>query len=238
MSSSFELRRINDWSYYYLPELEKDGIVHGFFTKRSPSHTFTGKDRAVFLEAFSLRDLIVMDQEHGDEVHVVKNGERPEKGDGIILIERNVAAVIKTADCLPVIIVEPDYPMAAIVHAGWRGTAKKITQKAVAEMVTLGARREKIIALLGPSIGACCYEVGEEVRGIFRKGGFSERVFKGKNNSFNLDLRKANMELLEAESIDHICDIGLCTFCRNDLFASYRRGERSIRQINVVSLKG
>ena len=174
----FELRQINDWSYYCLPELEKAGIAHGFFTKESPSHTFTGKDRTAFLEAFSLRDLIIMDQEHGDEIHVVKNGERPERGDGIILLERNVAAIIKTADCLPVIIVEPDYPMAAIVHAGWRGTAQKITQKAVEKMVMLGARREKIVALLGPSIRACCYEVGEEVRDIFRKEGFSEGVFQ------------------------------------------------------------
>lgn len=235
---SFELRRVNNWSYYYLPELEKAGIIHGFFTKESPSHTFTGKDRAAFLEAFSLQDLVVMDQEHGDEVHVIKNGERPEKGDGVLLIERNVAAIIKTADCLPVIIVEPDYPMAAIVHAGWRGTAQKITQKAVSKMVSLGARKEKIVALLGPSIRSCCYEIGEEVRDIFREKGFSERVFTKKNNSVNLDLRQANRELLAAEDIDHIYDIGLCTFCRNDIFASYRRGERSIRQINFVSLKG
>jgi hypothetical protein len=235
---SFELRHINGWSYYYLPELEKAEIRHGFFTKASPSPTFMGNDRTAFLEAFSLQDLIVMDQVHGNEIHVVRNGECSEEGDGIILVERNVAAIIKTADCLPIIIVEPEYPIAAIVHAGWRGTAQKITQKAVAKMVALGAEREKIVALLGPSIRACCYEVGGEVRDIFRKEGFSERVFKGKNISFNLDLRQANMELLEAESIDHIYDIGLCTFCRNDLFASYRRGERSVRQINFVSLKG
>ena len=234
----FELRQINDWSYYYLPELETKGIVHGFFTKESPRHTFEGKDRTVFLEAFSLHDLIVMDQVHGDEVHVVKNGERPEEGDGVILVERDVAAIIKTADCLPVVIVEPDYPMAAIVHAGWRGTAQKITQKAVEKMVILGARREKIFALLGPSIRSCCYEVGKEVRDIFREKGFSERVFKRESDSFNLDLRQANMELLTAESIDRVYDSGLCTFCRNDIFASYRRGERSIRQINFVSLKG
>jgi YfiH family protein len=196
----FELRQINGWSYYFLPDLEKAGIAQGFFTKESPSHTFTEKDRAAFLEIFSLRDLIIMDQEHGDEIHVVKNGERPERGDGVILIERNIAAIIKTADCLPVIIVEPHYPMVAIVHAGWRGTVQKITQKAVEKMVMLGARRRNIIALLGPSIRACCYEVGEEVCDIFRKEGFSKGVFKRKNNVVNLDLRKANMELLAAEA--------------------------------------
>lgn len=235
---NFELRHINDWSYYYLPELEEKGIVHGFFTKASPSHTFKGKDRTTFLETFSLQDLIVMDQEHGDEVHLVRNGERPERGDGIILLERNVAAIIKTADCLPVIIVASDYPMAAIVHAGWRGTAQKITQKAVVKMVELGAQRKKIVALLGPSIRVCCYEVGEEVCDAFLKEGFSEGVFKRDDTSSNLDLRKANTELLVAEGVDHIYDIGLCTFCKNDMFASYRRGERSARQISFVSLKG
>ena len=234
----FELRHINDWSYYCLPKLEKKGIAHGFFTKKSPSSAFTGDDRATFLESFSLGELIVMDQEHGDEVHVIQNGERPARGDGIILLERNVAAIIKTADCLPVIIAEADYPMAAIVHAGWRGTAQKITQKAVKKMLALGARREKIVALLGPSIRACCYEVGEEVRDVFRKECFSEEVFMRKDNSFNLDLRQANRELLAAENIDRIYDIELCTFCSNDIFASYRRGERSARQINFVSLKG
>jgi polyphenol oxidase len=234
----FELRHVHDWSYYHLPELEEKGAVHGFFTKASPSHTFAGKDRTAFLEAFSLQDLVIMDQEHGDKVHIVTNGERPERGDGVILLERNVAAIIKTADCLPVIIVEPDYPMAAIIHAGWRGTAQKITQKAVEKMIALGARREKITVLLGPSIRACCYEVGEEVRDIFRKEGFSEGVFKRRDNSFNLDLRQANMELLAAENIGHIYDTGLCTFCRIDMLASYRRGERSTRQINFVSLRG
>jgi polyphenol oxidase len=235
---SFELNHIHDWSYYFLPELEEKGIVHGFFTKSSPSHTLTGKDRTAFLEGFSLHDLVVMDQEHGAEVHLVRDGERPDRGDGIILLERNVAAIIKTADCLPVIIAEPEYPMAAIIHAGWRGTAQRITQKAVKEMIAFGARREKMIALLGPSIRGCCYEVGEEVRYIFRKEGFSEAVFKKRDSSFNLDLRQANMGLLAAENIDHIRDIGLCTFCGNDMFASYRRGERSVRQINFVSLRG
>ena len=234
---SFELGQINGWSYYFLPELEKKGIVHGFFTKASPSPTLTGKDKTAFLEAFSLQDLVVMDQEHGDEVHLVRNGERPDRGDGVILLEQNVAAIIKTADCLPVIIIEPDYPMAAIVHAGWRGTARKITQKAIKAMIRLGARREKIVALLGPSIRACCYEVEEEVCDVFREEGFSERVFVKQDNSFNLDLKQANIELLATEDIDHIYDTGLCTFCRSDMFASYRRGERLVRQINFVSLK-
>ncbi len=234
----FKLKLVNSWACYYLPELEKKGIVHGFFTKKSPSFTFTGYDRTTFLESLSLNDLIVMEQEHGDEVHIIQNGERPKRGDGIILLERCVAGIIRTADCLPVIVAEPDFPVAAIVHAGWRGTAKRITQKAVKQMIDLGARREKMTALLGPSIRACCYEIGNEVRDIFGKEGFSEKIFTKKETSVHLDLAQANRELLAAEGIEDIYDVGLCTFCSNDTFASYRRGERSARQINFVSLKG
>jgi YfiH family protein len=234
----FELKHIHNWSYYSLPELEAQGIVHGFFTKESPSHTFIGCDRDAFLNAFSLRDIIVMDQEHGNKVHVVTRGEKPEKGDGIILTEPRVAAVIKTADCLPVIIADAHYPMAAIVHAGWRGTAKKITQKAVEKMVNLGAGRENMIALLGPSIRSCCYEVGREVLDIFQKEGFSERAFVEKKGAIHLDLGQANRELLAEAGIETVYDTGLCTYCTDDRFASYRKGEQGSRQINFVSLKG
>jgi hypothetical protein len=234
----FELRHINGWSYYCLPELEEAGIVHGFFTRQSPIPPFHEGNRNNFPGAFSIRDSILMDQEHGDEIHVIKDGERPRRGDGVILVERNVAGIIKTADCLAVIVVEPDYPIAAIVHAGWRGTAQKITQKAVEKMVRLGAQRDKMTALLGPSIRSCCYEVGEDVCGIFKKEGFSEEVFKKKNGSVHLDLRQANVELLAEAGVDRIYDTGFCTCCTDGIFASYRRGERALRQINFVSLKG
>jgi YfiH family protein len=234
----FELRRVHNWSYYFLPELEAQGIGHGFFTKESPYHTFSGGDRDTFLEAFSLRDIIVMDQEHGDEIHIVTKGERPDRGDGIILVETQVAAIIKTADCLPVIVADTLYPMAAIVHAGWRGTAKKITEKAVEKMVHLGAGRKNMIALLGPSIRSCCYEVGGEVLDIFQREGFSEKVFIKKDDAVHLDLRQANMELLAGAGIETIYDTGLCTYCTEDLFASYRKDPRQgSRQINFVSLR-
>ena len=85
--------------------------------------------------------------------------------------------------------------MAAIVHAGWRGTVKKIASKAVEKMVNLGAQREKMTALFGPSIRSCCYEVGEEVYDVFKKEDFSDGVFKRKKNSIYLDLIQANTEV-------------------------------------------
>jgi polyphenol oxidase len=232
----FELKTIGDWSYYYLPELEKRHVIHGFFTKYSPSHALNGMERDRFLKTFGLNNAIIMNQEHGNEIHIVKNGEKPVSGDGIILIEKGVAGIIKTADCLPVIIVEPGFPMASIIHAGWRGTVNKIVQKAVHTMTMLGADKENMIALLGPSISSCCYEVGEDVHTAFQNEGFSGNIFQKVGKSLFLNIRQANREFLENTGVKYIFDTDLCTFCNKDLFYSYRRGERVKRQINFVSL--
>ena len=236
-ANAHSLARKAAWSYYHLPELHERGVTHGFFTSLTPSYRMEGEDRRKFLEAFSLKDIAIMSQEHGDTVHIVRDGYRPTSGDGIVVLEKGIAAIIKTADCLPIILAEPDYPVAAIVHAGWRGTARRITGKAVQELVRLGADRRKIIAVLGPSIGPCCYEIGKEVEEIFAAEGFSPRVVRRAGDSLMLDIREANREVLNDEGVEQVHDLALCTFCSSGLFHSYRRGEKEMRQINFVSLR-
>lgn len=233
---TFELKNAGPWSYFHLPELTNAGIRHGFCTGLSPWDFAKESVRREFLGAFLLKGVVVMDQEHGDTIHVIKNGERPGAGDGLILTETHVAGIIKTADCLPVIICDSVYPMASIIHAGWRGTAKGIVGKAVREMEKLGARKDTITALLGPSIGPCCYEVRDDVHAIFRDAGFPEPVFKKKKGALFFDLRAANTWVLQEEGIERAYDAGLCTFCNGSLFHSYRRGDVNTRQINFVSI--
>ena len=129
------------------------------------------------MAALSAKDMVVLDQDHGDVVHVIASGERPRTGDGLVLLEPGVIGVIKTADCLPVILYAPDYPACAVVHAGWRGTALLIGRKAVAAMVRLGVEAGSIGALIGPGIGPCCYNVGEDVVAAFRAAGIGDEVF-------------------------------------------------------------
>jgi YfiH family protein len=234
----FELQHLGTWSYYHVPEVTGAGIVHGFFTKASPPSVLRGDERKSFLHAFGLKDAIIMDQEHGDTCHVVENGERPKSGDGIILLEENVAGIIKTADCLPVVLCVPGLALAAIVHAGWRGTVKMIVRKTVDKMVDLGADISKMVALLGPSIGACCYEVKGDVYAVFKEQGFPENVFRKDNETLFLDLKGANRLVLEAAGVKSIYDTGLCTCCNVSRFASYRRGDRAHRQLSFVSLRG
>jgi len=233
----FEIKTTGDWSYYCFPDMEEAGITHGFFTKNSPSHLLAGQEKQMFLSAFSLTDAIVMNQEHGDTVNIIKNGDKPASGDGIVLIEKGTAGIIKTADCLPVIICEPGYPMASIIHAGWRGTVKKIAQKAVNTMTELGAEKKRMTAFLGPCINPCCYEVGADVYTVFQNELFSEGIFHKSKGSVFLNIRQANREILEGTGIKNIFDINLCTFCNKDIFYSYRRGEVEKRQINFVSLR-
>ncbi len=233
----FELKKTGNWSYYCLPELEKLNLSHGFFTKYSPSPLPQGEGREEFLRAFYFKDVVILHQKHSDEVHVVKDGNKPASGDAIILVEKGIAGIIKTADCLPVIICDPEIPMASIIHAGWRGTVKKITQKTIDEMAKLGAEKKRMRALLGPSINPCCYEVGDEVYESFRNEGFSEEIFEKVHGSRFLSIRQANRELIRNAGIDMIYDLNICTCCNKDLFNSFRRGDREKRQINFVSLK-
>ncbi len=231
-----ETKQKGDWIYYYFPELEGKNICHGFFTKRSPSHKISGEEKDKFLKTFNLRDIVIMSQEHGDRINIISEGERPGSGDGITLIEKGVAGIIKTADCLPVIIAEPDYPMVSIIHAGWRGTAAKIVHKTIEKMVAMGAKKKYMTAILGPSIRACCYKVGQDLYTEFQNKGFSENIFQKAEGSLFLDIAMANREIIENTGIKNIFDTGLCTFCNKDLFYSYRANELEKRQINFAYL--
>jgi polyphenol oxidase len=217
--------------YYHSPSLTNAGIIHGFMTRQSDVLLRDEEVRRSFGQALSGTGFIVMDQVHGDEVHVVSAGERPGRGDGLIIGERGIVGVIKTADCLPVILYDLAVPLVAVIHAGWRGTAARITQKAIARMKRLGARIESMGALIGPGIGPCCYNVGNDVVVSFQNAGFSEGVFKERGGSLFLDLKQANREIVEQEGIVAIHDIGLCTSCRQDLFFSARRNGQAGRQV-------
>jgi hypothetical protein len=235
----FELKKVGEWSFFQLPGLGEKGITHGFCTGDSPSDLLNKKTRQHFLNTFLLNDVVVMNQEHGDHVHVIGGGEgRPLSGDGLIILEKGVAGIIKTADCLPVIICDPHNVLVSIVHAGWRGTAKKIVMKAAQAMESLGSKREDMVALLGPSIGSCCYEVKNDVHEIFRSEGFPHNIFRTQNNSLYLDLKKANGWMLRSGGIDMVYECPMCTFCNNRLFHSFRRGDAGKRQINFVYFKG
>ncbi|MFB3828352.1 MAG: peptidoglycan editing factor PgeF [Bryobacteraceae bacterium] len=153
-------------------------------------------------------------------------------GDGDALLENTPGSsvAVKTADCLPLLLVDPARRAVAAVHAGWRGTAQRIAQAAVRSMTErFGTDPVDLLAALGPAIGPCCYEVGAEVAARFGLGDGRARV----------DLAAINRGQLERMGVrpENIYSSGLCTMCNPDDFYSYRRErERAGRMYSAVGI--
>ncbi len=148
--------------------------------------------------------------------------------DGLITATQGVALVTQYADCTPLLFCDPVQRVCATSHAGWRGTASKIGEVTVEKMVSeFGSRREDIVAAIGPSICKTCYEVDTPVYDAFVKSGINLEgvVFpKGDGEHFNLDLKRANLNILLSSGIprENIDVADLCTFCNSDTLHSHR----------------
>ena len=133
------------------------------------------------------------------------------------------------ADCIPILFADPVARVCGAAHAGWRGTVAGVAANVVARMVERGARPEHVRVALGPSIGACCFEVGPEVVAEFRAalGELPGLVVAGPRKD-HLDLRVATRALLERAGVrpETIDDRPPCTKCESDRFFSYRRDGR------------
>jgi len=148
------------------------------------------------------------------------------EGDALISRERGVQVSVRTADCFPILLVDTRARTVAAVHAGWRGTASRIVGVALEKM---NAAPEYTYAAIGPGIGACCYQVGEDVG---RRFGLSGAGF--------VDLADANRRLLIATGVPepNIQTLGHCTFCDAERYYSYRREkEEAGRMISYIALK-
>jgi YfiH family protein len=167
-------------------------------------------------------------QVHGTVVRVVdESGDGAEPGDGLATDRRGLRVGVWTADCVPVHLVAPGAGVVAAVHCGWRGSAAGILREAFERLVKRwGVRAGSVEAALGPAIGGCCYEVGEEVRAAFvdRAGAELGSVgFESRGGSLFLDLRTFLEEELRRIGVVDVARVGPCTACRADLLHSYRR---------------
>jgi len=159
-----------------------------------------------------------------------------------ILITRTsgCSIAVRTADCLPILLIDPQAGIAAAVHAGWRGTAKNIAQVAVLQMQKLGAQTEHILASLGPSILSCCFEVDlHTAKQLASSHPQADAHIQHKKNKSWPDLQAINTLQLQYSGLQpaNIESLPLCTYCLNKRFFSYRRdGIRSGRQLAIVTL--
>jgi purine-nucleoside/S-methyl-5'-thioadenosine phosphorylase / adenosine deaminase len=149
-------------------------------------------------------------QVHGTRVVTAGDG-RPE-ADGIVTDVTGVAALVITADCLPVALSVPG--AVAMLHAGWRGLAGGVLEQGVAALRELGATGS-VTAAIGPGAGGCCYEVGDEVRDAFAD---VPEAIDGRN----VDLKTVARARLHAAGAVEVHDAGICTIC-DERFFSHRR---------------
>jgi YfiH family protein len=146
--------------------------------------------------------------------------------DALITNCKHIFLNIQVADCVPLLLFDPVVGAIAAIHAGWKGTVANITAKTILTMShEFGTIPENIVAGIGPSIGACCYEIGKEVVQAFDPN-VSDKIFIAKNGSTHLDLWKANQLQLIGVGVkqENIEISGLCTKCNHHLFFSSRQG--------------
>jgi len=213
------------------------GLVHGFEQRLGPPG-WEEREESRRRVAQALADsgrLQLLKQVHGCLVQPAPWTGRPE-ADASIADAAGLILGIETADCQPILFVDPVRRRVAAAHAGWRGTAAEVARETVTAMEARGSRPADIITVLDPSIGACCYEVGPELRAEFGPDG--DAFFRpGPRGKPHLDVRAANVRQLEQAGLtpDHIHHVADCTMCRADLYHSYRReGKGAGRMISFV----
>jgi hypothetical protein len=152
------------------------------------------------------------------------------EGDALLEDQPGSAIAIKTADCIPILLVDQRHRAVAAVHAGWRGTVARIAARAVEAMrQRFGAEPRDLHAAIGPGIGKCCYEVGAEVAAEF-----------GERGRTHISLPDANRsQLLEAGvTPERIYASNLCTMCLAEEFHSFRRdGEAAGRLYSFAGIR-
>jgi hypothetical protein len=209
--------------------------------------------------------LVALKQIHSDVVHLLEAApSSPCRGDASATNRPGLLLGVQTADCVPVLLVDPKKRAVAAIHAGWRGTLQRIVTKAIGKMhLQFGTKPADLLAAIGPSIGGCCYEVGTEVAVEFQsqfpnasewfdelRTGDEPNPLQWLNRmppghqpppkSVLLDLRKANRaQLLHAGlRAQNIFVSDLCTACRRDLLFSYRKeGAQSGRLLSVIGIR-
>ena len=165
--------------------------------------------------------IISPQQTHSDHVEIVDERLKYPDTDGLIITQKNIPIALRFADCTPLIFYDTKRKIGAISHAGWRGTAAKIGPKTILKMeANFGSEPKDIIAIIGPAIGICCYEVSDDVRGkLLETVEDSTNLVKDKN----VNLKQINSRQLEEIGVSKIDICPYCTSCDNDLFYSYRK---------------
>jgi YfiH family protein len=264
MDNNFNVSGDGVFLYHHFLANHK-GIIHGFSLRKNPisgqgqSHSPKGyypeaqvaQNRQQLICSLlghsvgkGIPDfrLITLKQVHSDEILVLEDRpllEIPITGDGLVTAQPGVFLAVQTADCMPVLVLDPQRKVVAAVHAGWRGTVKRIIEKTIRKMqARLGSDAADCIAVVGPSIRQCCYLVGQEVIAAFHaEFSYAPSLFSPSRlevqspqepsalqTSLFLDLPRASkQQLLDSGLLEaNISADPPCTACDTRRFFSHR----------------
>jgi len=225
-------------------------IVHGIFSRaggfshgpyQSLNLSFHVGDDPIAVKKNMLRISTAMGisqwqslkQTHSSKIHIIERiSPEPLIGDALISETPEILLIIKTADCQPVILVDPVNQSVAAIHSGWRGSVQNIIGKTVSKMVDLGTNPQNIIAGIGPSLGPCCAEF------IHYQQELPKHMwpYEVKNNYFDF-WEISKMQLQNEGVLEKNIEIAeLCTKCCPEFFYSYRRKKISGRFGSVIGI--
>lgn len=249
-----QIKNINGLRFIKLPVLENSGCLHAFGTRDPGKRGIQAHSRikGAFPE---IDEIAVVHQVHGKKAVRVKSKDDTRNlsranADIIIVSKKGIAAAVRTADCVPILIHDPKRKVAAAVHSGWKGTIKRAGEEAVRVLEReYKSKASDLVAGIGPCIGPCHYQVDAPViEGIEEALGdkAGEVLRPDAPGKAMLDLSSANRIILEEAGIlpDRIEEVRACTFCDSDLFYSYRREGKgtsslyhfiALRQDNIIN---
>ena len=194
----------------------------------------------VLKDEFTLKNLSKNKQIHSNIVNKIDKTNIGQiiDGDAIITNEKNVPLVILTADCVPVILVDTENKAVGLAHAGWRGTYGKICEETLKSMQeNYNTNPENVIAIIGPSIGSCCYEVSYDLIDKFEKllPNADEKIYEIRDEKYYLNLWEVNTQILKEFGVlkSNIINMNICTSCNCDRFFSYRKHEKTPKRIGT-----
>lgn len=248
-----------------LDEARAHGIRHGYFTRTGGisngiyrglntgpgsaddrAHIEENRRRVAAWMGVPAERLLNVHQIHSPDVVIAREpftGARP-KADALVTDRPGIAVAASTADCGPVLFADTGARVIGAAHAGWKGAFTGVLENTIAAMVTLGARRDSIVAVLGPSIGPANYEVGPEFVARFVDADVGNAAYfvpSAKAGHAMFDLNRYTVDRLVKAGVQ-AHGLGRCTYAEDDLFFSYRRSTHRNepdygRQVSAIVLE-
>lgn len=192
-----------------------------------------GYAREKLFEASQTHGTAVLEPSERDEPSAL----RAREADALVAREKGLAVGVRTADCAPILIADVRTGAVAAVHAGWRGVVAGVISEALR---VLAARSPSdLIAVVGPSIGPCCFQVGDDVAARLAQAGGDGIVLRRGLERPHVDLWQAVGHQLRLAGVHAPEVMGLCTVCHPERFFSYRRdGQQSGRMLSLIVARG